>query len=112
MAKEIIHHKIVRNNVPTLLEQKKITATTRVLTDNLEVEWALTKKLAEETQEFIAAAPAQQLEELADVLEVIHAILAAKKIPFEVLEQARLDKKHRNGSFSHNIFLIKTVEQG
>ena len=112
MAKEIIHQKIVRNNIPTILEQKKITATTRILTDDLEVEWALGKKLIEETQEFITAQPEHQLEELADVLEVIHAILATKKIPFETLEQMRLDKKHRNGSFSHKIFLIKTVEQG
>jgi predicted house-cleaning noncanonical NTP pyrophosphatase (MazG superfamily) len=42
---------------------------------------------------------------LADVLEVIYAILAFKGITFEELQQARLKKKGERGGFENKIIL-------
>jgi len=47
-------------------------------------------------------------EELADVLEVIYAMLAFRKITFEELEQIRLKKKDERGGFKNKIILEET----
>ena len=65
--------------------------------------WQMLKlKLREEAAEFAAM---EKQEELADVLEVMHAIAEFKKISFEEIEKTRLEKKNEKGGFSKKIIL-------
>ncbi len=50
------------------------------------------------------------LEEMADVLEVMHAILAHKNKSFETVESMRRYKFSSRGGFFKRIFLEKTIE--
>ena len=67
----------------------------------------LDKKLFEEAHEFIEE---HSVEELADLTEVILAIMKAKNISKEQVEVARRIKNNKNGSFNDKIYLID-VEQ-
>ena len=65
--------------------------------------WKMLKlKLREEAAEFAAM---EKQEELADLLEVIHTIAEFKKIPFEEIEEIRLEKKKEKGGFEKKIVL-------
>lgn len=67
----------------------------------------LDKKLFEEAHEFIEE---HSVEELADLTEVILAIMKAKNISKEQVEEARRIKNNKKGSFNDKIYLID-VEQ-
>jgi predicted house-cleaning noncanonical NTP pyrophosphatase (MazG superfamily) len=66
----------------------------------------LSKKLQEEVDEFLVA---QNIEELADIQEVVHGILQSMDKSFEELEAVRIAKKEKRGGFERRIFL-ETVE--
>lgn len=68
----------------------------------------LNKKLIEETKEYIED---ENIEEIADILEVIYGILKAKGVSFEEVEKIRLEKKHKRGGFEEKIKLVKVIEQ-
>ena len=60
------------------------------------------KKLQEEVDEFLRE---EDLEELADILEVIHGIILIENVSFAVLEKIRQAKFDTRGGFSERIFL-------
>ena len=66
----------------------------------------LKDKLREETEE--VCEDINVLEELADVLEVVHAMLAAKGLELAELEALRKEKKSKRGGFASKIILEKT----
>lgn len=97
-------NKLVRDRIPEIIQAQDRTPVTRVL-DEAEYEKALRSKLLEEAQEYEASgAP----EELADVLEVMLAILDQQGITMAALEALRRDKQATRGGFSHRICLIET----
>ena len=50
------------------------------------------------------------IEEMADVMEVIYAILEYRGTSMKEVEKARVEKKNRKGAFKNRIFL-KDVEE-
>jgi predicted house-cleaning noncanonical NTP pyrophosphatase (MazG superfamily) len=78
---------------------------TRILKDNEYYE-ELKKKLLEETKEFLES---DDIEEIADIEEVILAILKHKDISFEQLEKIRIKKVSKRGSFDKKIFLENEI---
>lgn len=105
-----IHKKLVRNLIPEILEKKGIKAITSILDEKL-FYTSLQDKLQEEVQEFLEAPSKEaRLEELADVVEVILAILEVENTTIETLELIRLKKSHDRGDFSKKIFLEETFE--
>jgi len=67
---------------------------------------ALNNKLGEELAEYLDAnSTDESIEELADMVEVIHGILHHNGKTFADLEQIRLTKKRERGGFEHGIFL-------
>ena len=52
----------------------------------------------------------KSLEEMADVLEVLYAIAAARGDSVEELERVRAEKSEKRGGFADRIFLEKVVE--
>ena len=67
-----------------------------------EIASLLDKKLGEEFAEYQAD---KSLEELADMLEVIYAIAAARRYSVEELEAVRREKTEKRGAFEKRIFL-------
>ena len=85
MAK-IIYDKLVRDKIPEIIEKSGKTCETEILTDEEYIKM-LDKKLSEELAEYHAA---QNLEELADLLEVLYAAALSRGYTLEELEQVGL----------------------
>ena len=110
MKKEKIHNKLIRDNIPKILEQKNILCITKML-NNHEFSNELNNKLQEEVQEYLdATSISNKIEELADILEVIYTILKSNNLSFEKLEKIRSKKYIQNGGFKNKIFLEKTIK--
>ena len=97
--------KLVRDKIPTIIETRGDVAKTRHLSDDEEFLDALKVKLQEEVSEFLAD---DSLDELADILEVIHGILLAKGVNFPELERIRASKHAERGGFEGRVFLEST----
>lgn len=104
-----IHKKLVRNLIPAILEKKGIKVITSIL-DEKSFIISLKDKLQEEVQEFLEASTKEtRLEELADILEVLLAIINSENTTIDVLESIRIKKSGERGDFSKKIFLEKTI---
>ncbi len=102
----IEYNKLVRDKIPQLIEQQGEKAHIQIL-DEKEYTKELLKKLNEEVNEYLES---QDVEELADILEVIYAICESKTITLDELEKRRLEKFYKRGGFSQRIFLINKEE--
>ena len=72
------HNKLVRDNIPAIIQRHGEAPITRTL-ETAEYQDALRRKLHEEVAEFCATG---HLEELADILEVVYALAAvARSLP-------------------------------
>ena len=69
----------------------------------------LNKKIQEEVQEYLES---NNIEELADIVEVIYGILDAKNISMEEFEDVRKSKVQKRGAFKEKIFLERVLEDG
>ena len=96
-----IYNKLVRDNIPNIMINKGCKPVTRILNDE-EYLNELNKKLLEEVNEYLED---NNIEELADIMEVFNSILKAKGISQEQLEDTRLEKANKRGSFNEKIFL-------
>lgn len=105
----LVFKKLVRDKVPESIEQKGESVThTRVSGDHLVK--ALKAKLLEESIEVMdAQSTSDTLEELADVLEVIHAISKHLNISMKSIEENRKQKRSKRGGFDEGIVLVKTT---
>jgi len=100
------YNKLVRDGIPEIIKASGGVPKTRILSD-AEYNNALAKKLREEADEYIKD---PNVKELADILEVIHAILETQGKSFSELENVRKQKAKERGSFSKRLFL-ETVEE-
>ena len=67
----------------------------------------LDAKLEEELAEYHRN---QNIEELADLMEVIYAAAIARGYTAEQLEQARVEKAEKRGGFQKKILLLEVME--
>ena len=100
------YHKLVRDNIPSIIEATGASCETEILAD-AEYLRMLDDKLSEELAEYHAD---HNVEELADLLEVIYACAAARGVTRAELEALRAEKAAKRGGFAHRIFL-KTVTE-
>jgi predicted house-cleaning noncanonical NTP pyrophosphatase (MazG superfamily) len=104
------YNKLVRDRIPEIIEKEGKTYKTVILDDN-QFKSELRKKLKEEVQEYLDAQNEQEaVEELADALEVIHALAEAHGVSIEELEQVRKTKAKERGGFEEKIFLIEVED--
>jgi predicted house-cleaning noncanonical NTP pyrophosphatase (MazG superfamily) len=96
--------KLIRDGLPAMMRAQGLTVEDRRLGDE-EYRAALLAKLCEEAAEAAGAASGEALlEELADVAEVTHALLALiGRTPAE-LEQFRLAKRAARGGFDERVY--------
>ena len=102
-----VYNKLVRDKIPEIIKEKGDLAETRELSD-LEYLKELNKKLKEEVVEYLED---NNVEELADIVEVIYGILNAKNVSLDEFEKIRKDKVDKRGAFSKKIFLEKVIEK-
>lgn len=101
-------NKLVRDKIPELLDKNGGETETQIL-DNEKYISCLYEKLREECEEVITNDSKENLtEELADLLEVMHAIAKANNIDFGEIEKIRAAKKEKRGGFEDKIFLISS----
>jgi predicted house-cleaning noncanonical NTP pyrophosphatase (MazG superfamily) len=106
-----VYNKLVRDKIPQIIEQAGKTFTTRILEDD-EYRKQLQKKAFEELEEYMNASDDETaLEELADVLEIIHALAECHGSSIERVEQIRAEKAEKRGGFKEKIFLVEVHDE-
>ena len=100
------YNKLVRDRIPEIIETSGNTCVTEILSDEDYLRM-LDAKLDEELAEYHAD---QNIEELADLMEVIRACAVARGYTLEQLEQVRAEKVAERGGFTKKI-LLKTVSE-
>jgi predicted house-cleaning noncanonical NTP pyrophosphatase (MazG superfamily) len=106
-----IYNKLVRDKIPMIIEKTGKTFTTRVLSDEEYIEH-LRKKAFEELEEYMSVENDETaIEELADVLEIIHALAEYHGASIEEVEEVRAEKAEKRGGFKEKIFLIEVHDE-
>lgn len=100
------YHKLVRDRIPEIIELDGKTCVCETLSDEDYI-FLLDQKLNEELAEYQES---KSLEELADLLEVIQAVVKARGWTVEDLERVRADKATKRGGFEKKI-LLKEVQE-
>ena len=100
------YNKLVRDKIPEIINSEGKVAITRKLNDE-EYLNKLNQKLQEEVKEYLED---NNVEELADIVEVIYGILNSKNVSIEEFEMIRKNKVDRRGAFNKKIFLEKEIE--
>jgi predicted house-cleaning noncanonical NTP pyrophosphatase (MazG superfamily) len=99
------YNKLVRDRIPEIIAAEGRRATTHVL-DLKDYRAALLAKLVEEAREAAAhASDAQLLSELADVVEVVRALVTAVGATCGGILELAADKRSSRGGFDKRIFL-------
>lgn len=98
------YHKLVRDRIPEIIEADGKVCVCEILSDKDYLR-LLEQKLNEELAEYQES---KTLEELADLQEVIRAVVKARGWTMEQLEQMRVEKTLQRGGFDKRI-LLKAV---
>lgn len=101
-----VYNKLVRDKIPEIIEQDGKKCTVHVLDDEEYIK-ALDAKLDEELAEYHKA---QNVEELADLLEVLYAAAEARGIAKDELEAVMVKKAENRGQFKEKLFLESVIE--
>ncbi len=86
------YNKLVRDKIPEIITEKGENPITKTLND---------KEYLEDNN----------VEELADIVEVIYGILDSKNVSLDKFENIRKGKVEKRGAFSKRIFLEKVMEE-
>ena len=100
------YNKLIRDKNVKIMEDKGCKVTYEILDDKRYGE-ELDKKLKEEVEEYLDD---YSVEEMADIMEVIYAILEYRGTNMEEVEKVRIKKRNRKGAFKNKVFL-KNVEE-
>ena len=100
-ARKTIYNKLVRDRIPELIEASGKSCTCETLSDEAYIAM-LDKKLNEELAEYQQN---KSLEELADLLEVMGAVVKARGYTWDDLTTVRRRKRAERGGFEKRILL-------
>ena len=102
-----VYNKLVRDKIPEIIETNGNSCTSETLSGSHYIEH-LNKKLLEEVNEYLESGT---VEELADIDEVMYAILDYKNIPPEEFQRIRNKKLLEHGGFKKRILLKEVMEK-
>ena len=98
---KIVYNKLIRDKVPEAIERTGKAFATHIISED-EYQLYLCHKLHEETTEYLES---DDISELADLVEVIHALVKAKGFTWEDLEKIRHEKLAKRGGFDKRLCL-------
>ena len=101
------YNKLVRDRIPEIIEASGKSCVTEILSDEAYLR-LVGAKLDEELAEYHSD---QNIEELADLLEVIYAAAMARGYTLEQLESVRAAKAEKRGAFANKILLKEVIEK-
>jgi predicted house-cleaning noncanonical NTP pyrophosphatase (MazG superfamily) len=104
-----IYNKLIRDKIPQIINANGKKANVRVLGE-IEYKKMLDTKLHEELNEYQQVNEKDQVEELADLVELVYAILENKGVSIKEFEMVRLNKKEERGGFKEKLFLVSVEE--
>lgn len=99
-----VYNKLVRDKIPEIIEADGRKCKTEILSEEAYLKM-VDAKLDEELAEYHKG---QNIEELADLLEVIYAAAQARGYSVEELERVRVAKVEKRGAFQKRILLKET----
>lgn len=108
MKYKYIYNKLVRDKIPENINKGNNKKAIYRILDEKEYIKELNKKLLEEANEFIEE---NDKEELADLFEVIEAIIKYKDIDKNEVEEIKKNKKIKKGAFKEKIYLEYVEEE-
>ena len=101
------YNKLVRDKIPDIINKTEAIAKFRILSkDEYLIE--LNRKLEEELKEYLDSG---NIEELADLEEVLRAILDLRECSYENFESIRRAKVDERGAFNKRIFLEGVISK-
>ena len=106
MRKRTVYNKLVRDRIPEIVEASGRTCVAVMLPNDAYIQ-ALDAKLNEELAEYQQS---KSLEELADLLEVMGAVVKARGYTWDDLTHVRKEKRAARGAFDKRIFLKEVIE--
>ena len=101
------YNKIARDRIPEIIKASGKTCVTEILSEETYLRM-VDAKLDEELAEYHSD---QNIEELADLLEVIYAAAMARGYTLEQLESVRAAKAEKRGAFANKILLKEVIEK-
>ncbi|MBD8521950.1 nucleoside triphosphate pyrophosphohydrolase [Lysinibacillus fusiformis] len=106
-----IYNKLVRDHILEIMDAKGVTYHACTL-EPIELLTEVKAKMLEEAREFHEATTVQdEVEELVDILELVHTAINALGVSYDELEVFRSQKKKERGGFDKGIYLINVEEQ-
>lgn len=103
----MVYNKLVRDKIPEIIEKNGGEFKCRILNDEEYIEM-IDKKLDEELLEYHKD---KNIEELADLMEVIYAAAKARGYTLSELEEVRAKKAEKRGGFDKKILLIESSDR-
>jgi predicted house-cleaning noncanonical NTP pyrophosphatase (MazG superfamily) len=101
----LTYNKLVRDKIPEIIQKEGKNCTTKTLS-NKEYKVELKRKLVEESTELLKTKTNEEmLEELADIYEVIEAILFEEKFDIKDIQEKRVCKNMQKGAFETKTYL-------
>jgi predicted house-cleaning noncanonical NTP pyrophosphatase (MazG superfamily) len=105
-----VYNKLVRDKIPEIIEANGKKFSTRFLSDE-EYITELKNKSFEELGEYRDAETREEaLEELADLMEIVHAFAKSHGTTLEEVEEIRRKKAVKRGAFEEKIFLVEVED--
>lgn len=102
-----VYNKLVRDNIPQIIKNSGSSCEIKIA-DSDERYKLLEDKLKEEVDEFLEA---KNLEELADVMEVLYGLAESLGYSEEDLVKKRDEKREERGGFKEGVVLLKVFEK-
>ena len=102
----IEYDKLIRDKIPEIIEQSGKKCIIEVMDNDTYIEY-LDQKLNEELAEYQQD---KSIEELADLLEVMYAVVTARGYSIEELERIRAEKAEKRGGFKDRIWFKEVIE--
>ena len=107
----LVYNKLVRDKIPGIIKANGGAPNVRSLGEDEYVMY-LKEKWKEELKEYLdAETNSESVEELADLLEIMHALAAQLGSSIEEVEIVRRQKAEKRGRFQDRIFLMEVEER-
>lgn len=106
-----VYNKLVRDKILEIIEADGLQYNARIL-EPKELLVEVKAKMIEEAKEFHGTDNVQEsIEELADILELVHTAINALDVSYDELEAIREQKKAKRGGFEKAIYLIDVEDK-